>query len=148
MAGPRPRHRDGHSPARLSRGAVRGARVGGDRRVDQLGGGRALPLSGPARARRGVSVSAIALDRETVVPARPGRRWRRLLRHRLAVIGLVIMATVGLLAIFADRIAPRSPTSQQILLRLKPPGFVDPRTKATAWLGTDHLGRDILSRII
>jgi peptide/nickel transport system permease protein len=64
------------------------------------------------------------------------------------MIGLLIMSTVVSLAVFADRIAPRSPTAQQILLRLKPPGFVDPRSGKVAWLGTDHLGRDILSRIV
>lgn len=84
----------------------------------------------------------------TDAAARPSRRLRRFFLHRLAVIGLVIMATVTGLALFADRVAPRSPTAQQILLRLKSPGFVDPRSGKVAWLGTDHLGRDILSRII
>ena len=79
----------------------------------------------------------------------PGRQHlRRFWRHRLAVIGLLIMVTVAGLALLADRVAPRSPTAQQILLRLKPPGFKDPRSGRVAWLGTDHLGRDILSRIV
>jgi hypothetical protein len=77
-----------------------------------------------------------------------GQRLHRFLRHRLAVIGLVIMMAVAGLALFAEHLAPRSPTAQQILLRLKPPGFKDPRSGKVAWLGTDHLGRDILSRII
>lgn len=84
----------------------------------------------------------------TASPTRFWQRWGRFRRHRLAVMGLLVMATVTGLALFADQIAPRSPTSQQILLRLKPPGFTNPRTGAVAWLGTDHLGRDILSRII
>jgi peptide/nickel transport system permease protein len=75
-------------------------------------------------------------------------RLRRFWRHRLAVIGLLIMLAVAALALSADHIAPRSPTAQQILLRLKPPRFEDPRSGKVAWLGTDHLGRDILSRII
>ena len=94
------------------------------------------------------SVEAEVAGARPAVRARPRGRLRRLLRHRLAVIGLVILVVVSLLAIFADHIAPRSPVTQAILLRLKPPGTVDPRTGQTLWLGTDHLGRDILSRII
>jgi peptide/nickel transport system permease protein len=78
----------------------------------------------------------------------PQRTWRRLARHRLALLGLVIILAVLALALLAESLAPRSPVALQIALRLKPPGFVDPRSGRTMWLGTDHLGRDILSRII
>jgi peptide/nickel transport system permease protein len=78
----------------------------------------------------------------------PQRAWRRLARHRLALLGLVIILAVLALALLAESLAPRSPVALQIALRLKPPGFVDPRSGRTMWLGTDHLGRDILSRII
>jgi peptide/nickel transport system permease protein len=83
----------------------------------------------------------------------PGQRspqsaWRRFARHRLALCGLAMLLAVVGVAGLADAVAPRSPVAQQILLRLKPPGFVDPRSGQTLWLGTDHLGRDILSRVI
>jgi peptide/nickel transport system permease protein len=50
--------------------------------------------------------------------------------------------------ICAPLLEPRDPLAQNIALRLKPPGFVDPRTATHYWLGTDGLGRDILSRLI
>jgi peptide/nickel transport system permease protein len=74
--------------------------------------------------------------------------WRRFVRQRLALLGLAILLAVVILAVFAERLVPRSPVALQIPLRLKPPGFVDPRSGRTLWLGTDHLGRDIFSRII
>jgi peptide/nickel transport system permease protein len=78
----------------------------------------------------------------------PRGTWRRFTSHRLAFCGLLILFTVTLMALFAAVVAPRSPVTQQLRLRLKPPGFVDTRSGQILWLGTDHLGRDILSRII
>lgn len=67
--------------------------------------------------------------------------FSRLIRSRLAGIGLVIILLFLLSAIFADSLAPYSPTKQALTNRLKPPS-------AQYWLGTDELGRDILSRVI
>ena len=77
--------------------------------------------------------------------ARLGRAyvsWRRFSANRLAVLGLGIIALLILLAIFADQLAPYSPVIGDLRnARLLP-------ASAEHWLGTDDLGRDILSRII
>ena len=67
--------------------------------------------------------------------------WRRLLRHRLGTVGLTIIVLLCLMAIFAPLIAPHSPYDQDLYAVLSPPS-------ARHWLGTDNLGRDLLSRII
>lgn len=67
-----------------------------------------------------------------------------LLRNRLSVLGLVIIAFLIFVAIFAPLLAPYpeqalgEPNLQE---RLQPPSWKHP-------FGTDHLGRDILSRVI
>lgn len=72
----------------------------------------------------------------------PGRLLlARLLRRRLAVVGLVVLATVVLAAVLAPWIAPYAPTRMDIVRRLKPPS-------AAHWLGTDEFGRDVLSRLM
>lgn len=58
-----------------------------------------------------------------------------------ALLGLLI-----LFAVFAPWIAPLDPDRQNLLARLKPPGFE--ARGAVYWLGSDELGRDILSRVI
>lgn len=72
--------------------------------------------------------------------ARPRRsRWV------LAIAGLAVL--VAAVALFAAVLAPYDPARQTLLARLRPPiGFdrADPRY----WLGTDQLGRDILSRCL
>jgi len=66
---------------------------------------------------------------------------RRFLRHRLAVISLSVVLLMVLVAIFAPLIAPYSSTTQDLLNTLSVPS-------AQHRLGTDDLGRDILSRLI
>jgi len=65
----------------------------------------------------------------------------RLLRARLAGVGLVIIIVFVFAALLAPLIAPYSPTKQQITNGLKPPTLEH-------WLGTDQLGRDNFSRIL
>lgn len=86
--------------------------------------------------------------------ALPGRRrqdWRRilrdLLRNRAALTGLGILVLVAGAAILAPLVSPHDPLLQEVASRLKPPGWAadgGPRYL----LGTDQLGRDILSRLI
>jgi peptide/nickel transport system permease protein len=65
----------------------------------------------------------------------------KFLQNRLAVLGLIILAVVILSAIFAPLIAQHDPNFQNLRARLQAPG-------AEYWLGTDHLGRDVFSRIL
>jgi len=67
--------------------------------------------------------------------------WRRFKRNRLALFGAVIILSLAVTAIIAPLIAPFDPNQQDILHRLEPPS-------ARHFLGTDDLGRDLLSRII
>jgi len=69
------------------------------------------------------------------------RRWLALRRNPLALIGLLIVLALLTIAMFAPLIATHDPIAQNLDQRLRPPS-------ATAWLGTDALGRDIFSRII
>jgi peptide/nickel transport system permease protein len=72
---------------------------------------------------------------------------RRLARRRMALFGLVVVAVVLLAALLAPKLAPFDPLLQDIGQRLKPPGWANPEGRVH-WLGTDHLGRDILGRIV
>lgn len=58
----------------------------------------------------------------------------------------VWVALVLLIALSADLIAPHSYSQLDLLARLTPPVFFGGST--THWLGTDELGRDVLSRLI
>jgi ABC-type dipeptide/oligopeptide/nickel transport system permease subunit len=71
-----------------------------------------------------------------------GAAWRRFATDRLAVTGLVIVAVVTLAAIFAPWVAPFDPNYQYEGLRRAAPGVEG------HLLGTDEVGRDILSRLI
>ena len=66
---------------------------------------------------------------------------RRLLRDKLAIVGLFIMVSFIMTAILAPVLAPYDPIKQTLVERRTPPSSQHP-------LGLDDLGRDILSRII
>ncbi|AUI37024.1 diguanylate cyclase [[Bacillus] caldolyticus] len=67
---------------------------------------------------------------------------KRLLKNKLAVVGLVIIAIQVLMAIFAPWLATHDPIKQN-LSAAELPVFSDGH-----WLGTDNYGRDIWSRIV
>lgn len=64
-----------------------------------------------------------------------------------AYVGLTLFGLAVLAAIFAPLIAPHDPELADITLRLKPPVWATEGT-ATNLIGTDALGRDLLSRVI
>lgn len=70
------------------------------------------------------------------------RRFFRVLFHRKIVLaGAIIILLLFIMAIFAPIISPHDPYAQNLSQALKQPS-------AEHWLGTDQLGRDVLSRII
>src|SRR5881409_4135613 len=79
------------------------------------------------------------------------REWalfaRRLARRRTALFGLVVVMIVAIAALGAPWLSAYDPTEQEITNRLKPPGSQDAAGRAHLF-GTDHLGRDILARMI
>jgi len=77
---------------------------------------------------------------------------RSLLQNKIAAIGVFIILGMIFVAIFAPSIAPYElegevPIGEQLRRRLKPPAWVEGGTSEFL-LGTDSLGRDILTRII
>ncbi|BAV46984.1 Dipeptide ABC transporter, permease protein [Mesorhizobium loti] len=75
----------------------------------------------------------------------PGRQRFVLLRALLAdpftCVALILVTSFLVTAIFAPWLAPYSPVKIDVLHKLQPPS-------AEHWFGTDHLGRDLLSRVI
>jgi peptide/nickel transport system permease protein len=75
-------------------------------------------------------------------------RWTKLLlQSKTGTVGFLIVISVIFVAIFAEVIAPHDPTKNNLGDMLKPPGWLDGGS-STYILGTDNLGRDMLSRII
>lgn len=102
-----------------------------------------------------------ATNKSYVIPTtilRPPRSlwtdaWHRLLRNKAAVAGAVVILLFALIAIFAPLIAPHSPIQIYPNARFLPPAWeeVGPGGKAgdpRFFLGTDSIGRDVLSRLL
>lgn len=77
----------------------------------------------------------------------PGRReemvafWRTFARNRLAVIGGAVVAVLVVLAVLAPALAPWDPAKHDTSIVLAAPSWQH-------WMGTDQLGRDVLSRVL
>ena len=93
-----------------------------------------------------MSVGTAELGYAAAEPATPrynlaGETWRRFARNRGAVVGLAIVLVYIGMALFADLLAPYSPIDGVLVEKLQAPSFAH-------LLGTDELGRDLLSRLL
>jgi peptide/nickel transport system permease protein len=75
------------------------------------------------------------------------RAFQSMIASRWALLGMLILIVVTIVAIFGPALAPFDPNRQNILMRLLEPGSLG-RGDLTYWLGSDHLGRDVLSRLL
>ncbi len=66
---------------------------------------------------------------------------RQFLRHHMAVVGMLIMAAILFSVVFVDKIMPYDPEEPDLSNMLSPPSLQHP-------LGTDELGRDLLTRTL
>lgn len=82
----------------------------------------------------------------TMETARPSL-WRKMRGNTGALIGGTLLAGIILIALLAPLLAPHDPIAQDLTRRLLPPFWHD-RSVPEHLLGTDHLGRDYLSRLI
>jgi peptide/nickel transport system permease protein len=66
---------------------------------------------------------------------------RRLFRRKVVLVASIALLVAFLFAVLAPWLSPFDPSGMRIARRLRPPNAIN-------WLGTDELGRDILSRVI
>ncbi|HBO39196.1 MAG TPA: dipeptide ABC transporter permease DppC [Pasteurellaceae bacterium] len=93
-------------------------------------------------------MSELVTTIEAPVPQTPLREfWKHFSQSKGAVVGLVYIVAIFLISIFADTVAPHDPITQARDALLMPPAWLE----GGSWqyiLGTDDVGRDILSRLI
>jgi peptide/nickel transport system permease protein len=67
--------------------------------------------------------------------------WRALSKNRLALVGGAIVLVLAIMAVAAPILSPHDPNKPDVKRILDPPS-------ARHWLGTDQIGRDVLSRML
>jgi peptide/nickel transport system permease protein len=96
-------------------------------------------------------VESAAKGMDFVTEDRRAMRWRKILRklieNKSAIFGLIMVLGVIFCAVFAPVISPHDPILQDVEKRLIPPVGQE-GADANYLLGTDQLGRDIVSRLI
>ncbi len=107
--------------------------------LDQSGGRRAQRTARSTGSRSMTAVTDIKAPSPALARCQAILRW---MRHDVrAVLSITFLALLVIVSIFAPVLAPYSPIEQDVTQLLLPPS-------AAHWLGTDDLGRDVLSRLI
>lgn len=88
-----------------------------------------------------------AITKNQLLGTRAKKLGKRLLKSKTGLVGLVIVVAVILMAIFAPFLAMYDPAKTDVVNRLLPPFWIE-GGNINYFLGTDNLGRDVLSRII
>jgi peptide/nickel transport system permease protein len=100
----------------------------------------------PVKTRRAGPKAWLLADtpqsRRQAALGRAYRRWRRFSGNPLTMFGLAVLVLLVAMAAIGPLIVTEDPLRQVLADRLLPPGT------AGHWLGTDQLGRDILSRLV
>jgi peptide/nickel transport system permease protein len=97
-------------------------------------------------------ITGIPAVTQSVSPQLSDRGWRRvgrsLYRAKWPILAIFLLLVITFAAIFGPAVSPRDPNRQNIIARLKSPMQTDRRGTTTFILGTDGLGRDVLSRLL
>ena len=88
------------------------------------------------------TLSPATVPAPTVSPGYWTGVWRRLSRDRVSMVCLAVIIAIVLAALFAPLLAPADPSTGSVLKRLQPVGAPNYA------LGTDELGRDMLTRLL
>ena len=73
--------------------------------------------------------------------------WRRIWIHRIGIVGIFIMVSFVVASIFGNWLAPKDPVAIDLKNPLAKPVWADSEN-GVGLLGTDNLGRDVLSRML
>ena len=93
------------------------------------------------------TTNATEVDQSLLYPSPYKEFWHAFAKNKGAVAGLIFMSIIVFCAIFAPWVAPHNPSEQYRDFLLTPPVWLE----GGNWqflLGTDELGRDLLSRLI
>ncbi len=106
-----------------------------------------MPRTDPPPRGRLVPAEATVVHKPPAPPSPLREFWQRFSENSGALVGMWVIVIITVLAVLADVVAPHSPTQQFPQSQLLPPVWQD-GGNASFLLGTDPIGRDMLSRLI
>ena len=94
-----------------------------------------------------VELDGVEAVPRAAAPIVAGTRWRRLLRLRWGLAAFAVLLVIVAVSALAPWFAPHDPLAVNVRHRLAPPAWMDGGARENL-LGTDQVGRDLLSRMI